>query len=188
MATAAERGFAFKDLPTVIDPASDIIEVKLVPYRPPGEAPDDDPVSFAAYHKLAFPHDALWIVRTLHLANIYADQANYEKAERALAYGATGVLRAVLYRDAARDWIIERMPEEFTGEHTPAPSVRFLFPDSKTAQQVAELAGKLQTGIRLGNHYEGIQADAQQLLNLIVGKGSEPRFVEVADPIQRRQF
>jgi hypothetical protein len=50
------------------------------------------------------------------------------------------------------------------------------------------LAAKLQVAIRTGMHYEGMQDDAQELINLIIGRGSEPRFVAVHDPLQSQQF
>lgn len=189
MATAAERGFSFKDLPMVIDPASEVVEVKLAPYRPgDGVEPTGD-IRFAQYHKLVVPFEHLPYVKSLEFANLYGDDPDYDRADKAFAYGGTGILRAILYRDGTpyRNWVVERMPEEFTGEHVMRASVRFMFEEAADASRVAELAGRLQA-VRMGNHYDGMQSDAQELINLVVGKGSEPRLVEVADPVQRKQF
>jgi hypothetical protein len=190
MAAAGERGFAFKDLPMVVDPAAGVVEIKVVPYRAEGEEPGDRDVQFAQYHRVTIPHQDLPCIKGLDLANIYGDSADFAAAEKAFAYGADGVLSAILYRDGTphRNWIMERMPEEFTGSHVPAPSVRFMFDSLEDARQVADLAGRLQAAIRAGLPYAGIQDDAQLLINIVVGKGSEPRLVAVADPMQRRQF
>jgi hypothetical protein len=189
MATAAERGFSFKDLPTVIDPATEVVEIKVAPHPAPDGLTDQD-VRFAAYHKIVIPWEMLPFTKSLDMANIYADVPDFTQAGKAFAYGADGILRAILYRDDAPPyvWIMEQMPEEFTGEHNRYPSVRFLFPDLDVAREVARLAGQLRVAIRDGTHYDGMRVDAQELINLVVGKGSEPRLVEVADPPQHRRF
>jgi hypothetical protein len=191
MATAAERGFLFKDVPIVIDPATEVIEIQLAPY---GRAQDGEEwtldTRFAQYSKLMIPFEHLPYVQSLEMINLYGDHPDYARADKVFGYGADGVLRAILYRDKTthRNWIVERMPEEFTGQHNLTPSVRFLFEDLEDARKVADFAGRLQTAILSGMHYDDMQADAQTLVNIIVGKGSEPRLVQVAEPTQRMQF
>jgi hypothetical protein len=188
MATTAERGFSFKDLPTVIDPAVGEIEVKTVPYRAPDADLTDEDVCFAVYHRLIVPDADLPFVRTIAVANLYGDDPDYDKAEIVFGYTACGVLRAVLRRAPDRLWVVEWIPEEFTGEHAYYASVRFPFPDRESATRVADLASRLQVAIQLNQHYDEMPSDAQELVNLVVGRGMSPRLVEVADPPTRLEF
>jgi hypothetical protein len=96
MATSAERGFSFKDLPMVIDPASAVVQIKLAPYRAvEGDLGEAD-VAYTAYEKVTPPEAELPFTKTLGLANLYADDPDWGRAERAFAYGCDGVLRAFL--------------------------------------------------------------------------------------------
>jgi hypothetical protein len=188
MATATERGFTLKDLPMVIDPASEFVEVKLTDRSASGAS--DETIRHVAYRRVEIPWDFLPLTKSLDFANIFMDTGDWRQSRRGLAYDVGGVLRAILYRDPSRpdDWSLDEMPEEFTGKHSPMPSVRFMFEDHDIASSVCVLAAKLQVAIRTGMHYEGMQDDAQELVNLIIGRGSEPRFVAVHDPLQSQQF
>jgi hypothetical protein len=190
MATSAERGFSFKDLPMVIDPASAVVQIKLAPYRAvEGDLGEAD-VAYTAYEKVTPPEAELPFTKTLGLANLYADDPDWGRAERAFAYGCDGVLRAFLYRDGTphRGWVIEQMPEEFTGAHVACPSVRFMFASREAAQEAAALAAQLQVAQQSGVEYAGIRGDGARLLRLLMTQATEPRLVEVADPVQGRSF
>jgi hypothetical protein len=188
MSTSADRGFAFRDLPTVIDPVAATVEVGRVVHPPAGgETPEPRCV---VYRRIKVAHGSLPCVRDIHFANVYGDDEDWTKARSGLVYGQDGVLHAILYRDreVPDAWAIERLPEEFTGDHATFPSVRFMFADAADARRVAELACRLQGTAPHGIEYPGMKDEAQELINLVVGRGSEPRFVAVAGPVQSVRF
>jgi hypothetical protein len=180
------RGFSFRNLPTVIDPASEIVEIVLAPWTGSPENPGRSERAF--YRKLVIPDTYLPFTKTLEFANIYGDAETWDTSVRAFAYSADGILRAVLYRDTIFDvWNKETMPEEFTGEHVSKPSVRLMFDDRAAASEVAEIIGRLQAAQQSDIDYSGSREEAAKLLRHIM-MASEPRFLVVADPVQDRVF